>query len=1144
MPALEFSVASGEATELARKGALVLWHCVTRKTIVLPYDAFPEWLMAHAAASRTYFETMVSGAASRLYFDIDISGDDLPSPQLVLRTGVETIKERILEFYGIELTDSDFLVSDGSRDDKVSWHLLLPYHWPDSNSRLLFDAWFKTTDTQLLGHAKALDPSVYSGAERKFRGVGCCKPGKPPLKIHESTEWASWGDKPLLQTLVTHNPSRFPAVPDPLLVGQPNKRKRTVSVNACKPGKDCADTRLEQAIELLNNWEKARGMKLNSVLSNYNKEESGKITAYIKTNVCRTCPHGTEHTSNNFLLNLHPNGTVEYVCRFNDTCKDRPCNPIGTLTAMEPGDVEWSVPRERYQCYRTKDGVQVPCVRPIKFVDDSVIVECTPPGGGKTTRMIQFIEGMKPDETVLILTHRVALIDELLKIIPKRLGVTRYDPSSRLMTAGRLICTIHSAWKIARTSRFSVVFIDEIAEVVKTLLSPIDRAASIWDTLTCICRESLQIAFLSAHADSETYEFIKHICGQDRPQKWQMNDIASTRKLHLISCEEKSMLDRIVELASAGEHLAIPFSEKKAMRIMHQEVCDRLPDLKFVELYGGQSPMERDQILTAIKSGETVYSGVFYTSSVDCGHDFQIEYDRVLFHLDNRSIDAATVMQMIGRFRRIKQDEIEVWYSIRIQERLRGKYKHQLLDAPPPGVVVVKAKTINEATELAIKGCHKQVWFKTKKRSWILTKKLDDEMTLDRAREELLIGACLNQGLCDSDIDVNVPKNLILAFKDVSQENLRITPSFLGMVEIGAMVYRDNTNLAPNLIDNVKRLATLQHSEFKLDDTFKGNGDNDIKVVTQALSKVLWRMRTLTEGDYSDKVWARRLKERSSGFASESDQIDLLIAQFRCLVGYPVSPGPTPIQGEVDRDGYLGSRAWPFDQATQERISALMEALNTQPNMVFDVDNEHQGCARMIMGLVDERNHTKYRNSLMVCDAPRVVVNDVSDDLLIGKKAQGVGLSLMRAVLDTLGVSSVFDRTTRVLMDEKMCNDLSPILQDLVTIFPQKNAGGANTRQGMVKCIDKALQRWFGVSFIPSKEETEEAPKEGETPNEGETPKEDDTKALSRRKLAKRGYEYSLYGMSGFDCKPFDPEAMNRWRYLMGIQPDIVTKID
>jgi hypothetical protein len=1184
-------------------------------------EAWGEWMDCQPLSGRHYYETIFDWQRTRVYFDVDIerAEETLPSGEELLPVALARIGQIFNNCYGLEVHPDQMLVSSSHRPGKRSLHVLLPWSWADAGDRAAFHRFFKTQDLTLFDYANAVDPAVYKGAIRQFRGVGMTKPCKggvvqPTLVPVVDCRVLEWGPRPFVETLVTWNVERWAQVPAAKV--QDNCDRNTSSFSTPAPGKvvDC-DDRMKEALGVLGAWEqcaKSGRSTLGKVTETF-----GGLCAEMRRCGVRVCPHGHRHTGDNFILRLDDDGVVSYHCAHTPECGDVRVTPLATVTP-KPVPTDWVVPRERYQHFRA-DGV-TPTVRPYSFDDKAVVVECTPPGGGKTTAMINFLKTMQNGEGILIICHRVSLIDELLKIIPTGLGIERYNPMCKLMSAPRLICCVNSVWKIASSTKFSVVFIDEITEVVKSLLAPVQRAANVWDRLCSVVEACPRVVVMSAHADEETKMLLDNIV-PGRAQKWQMNDIKSERGIEMLTGGRQALLARIIECCSNGEHLSVPCAEKKDMQMLYDEVCEALPDMKFCQLYGGQGSVERSGLLDEIKagrsgadvalvrfkraaktlrqavarvspsvveeamaeaaaarvrasafsreavrkaadgdvqgavaaatrateaageskaaaeaaaraarvtrtrmaavsaasanlvaatharngaedserlSGPVRYNAVFYTATIDCGHDVQVPYDRVLFLLDVRSIDPCVCVQMIWRFRRIKHPNVEMYCHSRVGLLEKKDYTATDVGIRPCGVVELvldppeivrfvkkgkvtnrartKAEYVSELCEMASVGdngfAHARAWCN----GILLTIKQARGVSYEDAMSDLVVGCQLNAAVRNAVEGgrkfTTYPTKLLREFKTIARQGLGCGPVFDGMLRTAAHVHMNSANLAQHMVSGLHKLCTLQGSPFCIreNEAELGPLPDQSVVSSERIRRVLWRLRE-SEKLWPDTHWEGVRKRRSRGRGTQADDFDLMLAQYRAMIGRDHQPGE------------LGCAKWQFEIDDVDDITTLMRHVEMNPDVrILSSQEDLCTVASRVMGLVDPRCHSRFRNRLALGDETDVSVAVTSDGLkqealLLGEKPAGARMALLRPIVSALQFD-VYEGCFRGMDEpvESMDADVIEFLRECVIdyrcVFKHRWDLAMESTSHVIRAVNSILGDCLGVHLIAAERDS------------------------------------------------------------------------
>jgi len=436
----------------------------------------------------------------------------------------------------------------------------------------------------------------------------------------------------------------------------------------------------------------------------------------------RTCPFGNTHDADRFQIKIKDRGTADempggkdffYTCCFTSQSSCR-----GRETLIASTRASWIVAREVYEHYVGDDPNARPAVTPYFDRDHRTVVEGSGCGVGKTFGAKEEVllchcsdllydvwvqeasthfkmpsavlksEKKRTDDgpRVLWLTFRRALVrDTLQNKGLERLGFHDYqdlrtaEDQTTAFSCNKLAICINSLYKLPEEvieRGYDLLVIDECEEVFVTLTTihaQSDRGTrwTLFSVLSRIFRNSKKRLLMSAHADFYTKVFLDH-CGE-ASAIWRENKISTlkdnTYDFHH-TFDEEDAITLIETYLGRGYHLAIPCTEKADLKNLLVRLEKTFPSKTFLAVHGDLSDQAKRAAVDSLIHQQ--YDAVLFTSVVDCGVSVEeIECDYVIARINHRSITARQIMQIIHRFRKVKQRHFILSFSSKTMDYQR-----------------------------------------------------------------------------------------------------------------------------------------------------------------------------------------------------------------------------------------------------------------------------------------------------------------------------------------------------------------------------------------------------------------------------------------------------------------------------------------
>jgi hypothetical protein len=592
-------------------------------------------------------------------------------------------------------------------------------------------------------------------------------------------------------------------------------------------------------------------------------------------------------TRENIDIVLLNTGEMKWILKKNESNIVVPT----TITIQEEPRFKWDVPRERYEYFDDKGK---PRVRPFDLSVHRNIVECSDMGGGKSLQLYRLIllnftgrtkdskilihddiKGKKSrcqrcmgthfvskssegspctcgghwentvDDVicdvptigtrVLIIYHRVALIDSAMRTYYSQLGFRYYTDKDACKDAERLVICIDSLWKVTN-EEWDLVAIDETPEVIKQLCSLKTKKNGsgkweTWEKLRKCTQDSSHVICLSAQADTPVKNFLDE-CGVQC--HWQMNKdpMLGHLRYEIVHYEQgikgkERGYRRLFDEIRDGKKVAIPCAEQKDLQVLEAMMRREFPGKRFLTIHGGLCDADKKANLRLAEN--EIFDGLLYTASMDCGVSIDIEgYDLVFFRLNNRSTDADVVMQMCQRVRKLNENLVIISCDSRVKDwDFCPGYNHTphtktLSNFEKRNSMIIKdAKNITETKAILMKiktkidvafyySQPKKIWYKFTRRE------APYEITWKETKEKLTNPAAINELHKDEDYSWDTTLNQMMDDCRLMRVTMETTyDKFKGVVNLIVTTVHRQLNQYRNLLPEIIRIATLQQATLE-----------------------------------------------------------------------------------------------------------------------------------------------------------------------------------------------------------------------------------------------------------------------------------------------------------------------------------------
>lgn len=304
-------------------------------------------------------------------------------------------------------------------------------------------------------------------------------------------------------------------------------------------------------------------------------------------------------------------------------------------------------------------------------------------GTGKTTLIRNYIKN-NPDKKILILVHRISLIDNF-SIALSELGFYRYDElvnPSELKECDKLLVTVDSLHKLGNNDllkNYDLLFVDEVDQVLTHLVSGGTEIKKNRYNTTDILRALISISknTILASATLSNYEinFIKELCALRDKNIFSINNNYNTRNQTIRKYEDKNtILEKIHNAINSNKKIAIASNSIEEIKSLTEALNTKFPNKKIESITSENIKRQKQLITKLVNSNDDLDIDVLlYSPSLGTGFDISRVYfdDIFLVATSSKDLSAEDLMQLVGRIRNPKSNTIHAYIPNKIIGQLK-----------------------------------------------------------------------------------------------------------------------------------------------------------------------------------------------------------------------------------------------------------------------------------------------------------------------------------------------------------------------------------------------------------------------------------------------------------------------------------------
>lgn len=313
----------------------------------------------------------------------------------------------------------------------------------------------------------------------------------------------------------------------------------------------------------------------------------------------------------------------------------------------------------------------------------------SPYGTGKTVFLSKYFAQLPPTTSILFITSRVTLsystkqafptfshyqdkniknlkhknkliiqLDSLYKLDHKNTDddLLFYNPDEEIQVNQYIPISDDPDNKTVNTSTYDIIALDEIESLLFHLSFKKLKTQYIYKILTKICSKAKYIIALDGDLGNRSYTFLQSLCTSGQKPIILLNQFKTIPKHYIFNNNYKTFEKQIDDSLTAGQNIVIVSMTMKHSEYFYNKYYSKYPTILHNSIQNNREG------LTDINTYWQTARLLIYTSTIQEGCDFNVKwFDKLFVILSNKSTTPRSLLQMNGRVRNYKENNIYVF---------------------------------------------------------------------------------------------------------------------------------------------------------------------------------------------------------------------------------------------------------------------------------------------------------------------------------------------------------------------------------------------------------------------------------------------------------------------------------------------------
>lgn len=576
--------------------------------------------------------------------DVDVKKEDVVAKiigKMIIKVFNESYKSELEKYYFPTFVDNILITQSHAKNKKYSFHIILTgFKLPNCRECALFTD--KVCARIPIDIANIVDKQV-NGSCKTLRLLGCTKNGEERYK-RISSKCQITDDKGYIQWIRSDYDIKH------CFMKKKNLSQSVLSENIIQSAVDKVreyfpEFKFRDTKENYINFDRLYPSKCDICDKRHDKDNT-LIVYYANDSVYYQCRHDTSELK-----------TTQKLLEFEKTKYDR---DVALKNIVENSEV--SNPLIRYTDHT--EFYDKNYVKDITDVETEFIR--APMKLGKTKTLRKYINGLKPDVSICILSFRLTFSHNIQKSLNDFVlysDIKESKITSRI--APRVIVQIESLYRLI--GKYDVVILDESESILSQFGSGNVRNSSIaFANFAAITTLAAKVICMDAFMTERTVEVINRI--RNKPYKIMYNSYQNACEYNYNLCHYQNntyMYDKIVKALEDGENIAIMANKKTDLENIKDLIANDFPDID-IGIYTANTDIKiKKEHMSDVNKYWKNKRVILYTPTITAGISFEEEwFDQIFALFTNRSCDVLTCMQMLGRIRNVKSKNITIAFDV------------------------------------------------------------------------------------------------------------------------------------------------------------------------------------------------------------------------------------------------------------------------------------------------------------------------------------------------------------------------------------------------------------------------------------------------------------------------------------------------